>query len=45
MMRPVWTPMHKLPAFKNALRGDLSNTMWLASRLVNLPSSPVEAEL
>lgn len=45
MMRPVWTPMHKLPAFKNALKGDLSNTMWLASRLVNLPSSPIETEL
>lgn len=45
MMRPVWTPMHKLPAFKNAPRGDLSNTMWFASRLVNLPSSPIEVKL
>ena len=42
MMRPVWIPMHKLPVFKGALRGDLSNTEWFESRVVNIPSSPVE---
>lgn len=38
--RPVWRPMHLLPMFTNALSGDLSMTNWLASRLINLPSSP-----
>jgi UDP-N-acetylbacillosamine transaminase len=42
MMRPIWTPMYKLPVFKDALRGDLSNTEWFESRVVNIPSSPVE---
>jgi len=42
MMRPIWTPMHKLPVFKGALRGDLSNTEWFESRVINIPSSPVE---
>ena len=42
MMRPIWTPMHKLPVFNDALRGDLSNTEWFESRVVNIPSSPVE---
>ncbi len=37
--RPVWVPMHKLPMYKNCLRGDLPNTEWLADRLVNIPSS------
>lgn len=41
MMRPAWTPMHKLPAFKNSPRSDLTNTDWFESRLVNIPSSPV----
>ena len=42
MMRPIWTPMHKLPVFEGALRGDLSNTEWFESRVINIPSSPVE---
>jgi hypothetical protein len=42
MMRPIWTPMHKLPVFNDALKGDLSNTEWFESRVVNIPSSPVE---
>ena len=42
MMRPIWTPMHKLPVFNDALRGDLSNTEWFEARVVNIPSSPVE---
>lgn len=41
MTRPVWKLMHRLPMFENALRGDLSVSEWLESRLVNLPSSPV----
>ena len=42
MMRPAWTPMHKLPAFRDSPRANLINTEWLVSRLVNIPSSPVE---
>ena len=42
MSRPIWRPMHQLPAFRNALRGDLSLTKKLAPLIVNLPSSPVE---
>ena len=41
MLRPVWQLMHRLPMFKNALRGDLKNSEWLESRLICLPSSPV----
>jgi aminotransferase in exopolysaccharide biosynthesis len=42
MMRPIWQPMHKLPVFKDCPKGDLSNTEWFESRVVNIPSSPVE---
>ena len=42
MMRPIWLPMHKLPVFKDCPKGDLSNTEWFESRVVNIPSSPVE---
>jgi perosamine synthetase len=39
MSRPAWELMHKLPMFKNEPRGDLTNSEWIADRLVNLPSS------
>ncbi|MBB1402327.1 LegC family aminotransferase [Pseudoalteromonas sp. SG45-1] len=39
MTRPVWQLMHTLPMFKNALRGPLVNSINLADRLVNIPSS------
>lgn len=42
MTRPIWQLMHRLPMFKRSLRGDLSVSEWLETRLVNLPSSPVE---
>ena len=38
MTRPAWELMHRLPMFDNAQRGDLSNSVWLADRLVNIPS-------
>jgi UDP-N-acetylbacillosamine transaminase len=41
MARPIWTPMHELPMFTNALRDDLTNTMWLADRIINIPSSVI----
>jgi perosamine synthetase len=39
MSRPVWELMHRLSMFENAERGDLTNSEWLADRLVNIPSS------
>lgn len=39
MTRPVWNLMHTLPAFEEAECADLPNAIWLADRLVNLPSS------
>ena len=39
MTRPVWRLMHKLEMFKNSTCGDLSNSLWLEDRLVNIPSS------
>jgi perosamine synthetase len=41
MTRPVWTPMHQLPMFREAPRGDLSTSESIARRLVNLPSSVI----
>lgn len=39
MSRPAWELMHKLPMFKNAQKGNLTNSEWIADRLVNIPSS------
>lgn len=39
MSRPVWELMHHLPMFEVCERADLSNSEWLAERLVNIPSS------
>jgi len=39
MSRPVWELMHRLPMFKNAQKADLSNSEYIADRLVNIPSS------
>jgi len=39
MTRPVWQLMNTLPMFKNSLRGSLTNSVFLADRLVNIPSS------
>jgi aminotransferase in exopolysaccharide biosynthesis len=41
MSRPVWQLMHRLPMFKDALRGDLQVSEWAEAHLINLPSSPV----
>lgn len=40
MVRPLWTPMHRLPMFKGAPAMDLSVCESLSARVVNLPSSP-----
>ena len=41
MTRPLWTPMHTLQMYENDGRTDLTNTEWLESRLVNIPSSVI----
>lgn len=40
MTRPVWSLMTRLPMFEKAMRGDLTCSISLEQRLVNLPSSP-----
>lgn len=39
MTRPSWILMNELPAFKDCQAGDLTNSRFLADRLVNIPSS------
>ena len=41
MTRPVWELMNRLPMFKNAQCGNLSNAEWIADRLVNISSSVI----
>ncbi|AHF01597.1 aminotransferase DegT [Thiomicrospira aerophila AL3] len=36
--RPLWTPMHQLAIYVDCLRTDMTNTDWLAARVVNVPS-------
>ncbi len=38
MTRPAWAPLHTLPMYEQCPRGPLENTLFLAERLVNLPS-------
>ncbi len=39
MTRPVWQLMNKLTMYKDCMCGDLSNSLWLEDRVVNIPSS------
>lgn len=39
MTRPIWELMNRLPMFNNCQTGELSNSEWLADRVVNIPSS------
>jgi len=39
MTRPVWKPAHQLTMNKNCPKSGLTNTEWLADRIVNVPSS------
>ena len=41
MTRPMWTPLHTLPMYKNCLRGPLQMTEHIEDRLVNIPSSVI----
>jgi aminotransferase in exopolysaccharide biosynthesis len=38
MTRPVWKLMNQLVMYKECLTGNLDNAMWLADRVVNIPS-------
>lgn len=39
MTRPVWELMNSLPMFEGCETDGLKNTIWLADRIVNIPSS------
>jgi aminotransferase in exopolysaccharide biosynthesis len=39
MTRPAWELMHRLSMFNYPSKTDLSNSEWIADRLVNIPSS------
>lgn len=45
MTRPIWQLMPRLPMFKDAPAGDLSNALWLEERAVNLPSGVRSTEI
>lgn len=38
MTRPVWELMNRLPMFKHCQTDELTNSVWIADRLVNIPS-------
>ncbi len=40
MSRPIWTPMHELNPFKDMPQSDLSVTMQLKRKVINIPSTP-----
>jgi perosamine synthetase len=44
MSRPVWTLMHRLPMYAACPRADVRTAESLASRVVNIPSSPKLAD-
>jgi dTDP-4-amino-4,6-dideoxygalactose transaminase len=39
MTRPIWELMSRLPMFEKCETDGLENTVWLADRVVNIPSS------
>lgn len=41
MTRPAWELMHMLPMFKDCERGNVRNAVYLAERIVNIPSSVI----
>ena len=44
MTRPIWRLMNELPAFADCENNGLETSIWLADRVVNLPSSVPDAE-
>ena len=43
MTRPVWELMNRLPMFEDCQTDELTNSIWIADRLVNIPSGFREA--
>jgi perosamine synthetase len=41
MVRPVWQLMNRLEMYKNCQCGSLKNTIWIADRVVSIPSSVI----
>jgi aminotransferase in exopolysaccharide biosynthesis len=41
MTRPVWELMNRMPMFKDCQTDRLENSIWLADRVVNIPSSAI----
>lgn len=41
MTRPIWELMNRLPMFAHCQTDGLENSMWLADRVVNIPSSAI----
>lgn len=41
MSRPIWAPLHELKPYKNCPKSDLSTTMFLKERIINIPSTPI----
>ena len=41
MTRPIWELNSNLVMYKDCFKGDLTNSIWLADRVVNVPSNPV----
>lgn len=39
MTRPIWELMNRLPMFEHCQNDGLENSIWLADRVVNIPSS------
>lgn len=39
MTRPIWELMNRLPMFEHCEHDNLTNTIWFADRVVNIPSS------
>lgn len=44
MTRPIWTPMNELNAFSDCQHDGLETSLWLADRVVNLPSSVPQSQ-
>ena len=45
MTRPIWRLMHRLAMYSDCFHDDLSHSIWLEERVVNIPSSVPEGAL
>ncbi|MFO1444427.1 LegC family aminotransferase [Bacillus sp. Bva_UNVM-123] len=44
MSRPIWTPLHHLPMYKDCPKSDLSVCESLYKKTLNIPSTPITVE-